>query len=92
MAALGLSCCLRASLFAVSGDYSLAAVCGLLTAVASLSVERKRQGLWASVTVARGLQSTGSVVVVHGLSCPAARGISLEQKSNHCPLHCKADS
>jgi len=31
------------------------------------------------------LQSTGSVVVVHRLSCPAARGIFLDQGSNLCP-------
>ena len=32
-------------------------------------------GMWASVVVARGLQSAGSVVVVHGLSCSVACGI-----------------
>ena len=92
LATLGLGCCSWASLVAVSGDYSPAAARGLFTAVASLTVEHKLWGLWASVIVARGLQSTGSVVVVHGLSCPAARGILLDQKSNRCPLHCKADS
>ena len=56
--------------------------CGarLLIAVASLVAEHGLQarGLQqlqcvSSVVVARGLQSTGSVVVVHGLSCSAAR-------------------
>ena len=44
---------------------------------------------------ARGLQwflSVSSVAVVHGLSCPMARGIFLEQGSNLCPLHWQEDS
>ena len=49
-------------------------------------------GMRASVVVARGLQSAGSVVVVHGLSCSAACGIFLDQDSNPCPLHWQADS
>ena len=40
-----------------------------------------------SVAVARELQSAGSVVVAHGLSCSAACGIFLDQGSNPCPLH-----
>ncbi|KAJ8798263.1 hypothetical protein J1605_001388 [Eschrichtius robustus] len=38
--------------------------------------------MWASVVVACGLQSTGSVVVVHGPSCSMACGIFLDQGSN----------
>ena len=34
----------------------------------------------------------GSVVVVHGLSCPAACRIFPDQGSNLCPLHWQADS
>ena len=49
-------------------------------------------GTWASVAVARRLWSSGSVVVVHGLSCSAACGIFLDQGSNQCPLHWQADS
>ena len=45
-----------------------------------------------SVVVARELQSAGSVVVAHGLSCSAACGIFLGQGSNPCPLHWQADS
>ena len=41
----------------------------------------------SSVAVACGLQSTGSVVVVHRLSCSAACGIFPHQGSNPCPLH-----
>ena len=45
-----------------------------------------------SVVVARGLQSTGSVVVAHGRSCSVACGIFPDQGSNLCPLHWQADS
>ena len=44
-----------------------------------------RCGAWA-------LGARGSVVVAHGLSCSAARGILLDQGSNLCPLHWQADS
>ena len=75
--------------------------CGarLLTVVASLVAEHGLQahrlsscGTWASVVVARGLQSTGPVVVAHGLSCSAACGIFPDQGSNPCSLHWQADS
>ena len=45
----------------------------------------------ASIVSERGLYSTGSVVVVHGLSCPATSGIFLDQGSNPHPLHWQAD-
>ena len=47
------------------------------------------QQLWhaGSAVVLRELQSTGSVVVVHGLSCSVACGIFPEQGLNPCPLH-----
>ena len=39
------------------------------------------------------LESTWvSVVVVHGVSCPAACGIIPEQGWNPCPLHWQVDS
>ena len=51
-------------------------------------------GAWASVVMvrglsscARGLQSAGSVVVTHRLSCSVACGIYPDQGSNPCPLH-----
>ena len=52
------------------------------------------QQLWHTglVVVARGLQSAGSVVVAHGLSCSVACGIFPDQGSNPCPLHWQADS
>ena len=39
-----------------------------------------------------GSRRAGSVVVAHGLSCSAARGILPDQGSNPCPLHWQADS
>ena len=36
---------------------------------------------------AQAQEPKGSVVVEHGLSCPAACGIFLDQGSNLCPLH-----
>ena len=66
---------------------SLVVVCGLLIAVASPVAEHALQahGL-------QQLQHAGSGVVMHGLSCSAARGILPDQGSNWCPLHCKADA
>ena len=49
-------------------------------------------GARASVVAARGLQSAGSVAVVHRLSCSTACGIFPDQGSNLCPLHWQADS
>ena len=79
--------------------YSLAAVRRLLIAVPSLlqstgSVVLGLQQLQhvGSVVVALGLQSTGSGVVVHGLSCSMACGIFLYQASNLSLLHWQADS
>ena len=46
-----------------------------------------------SVVAALGFWSTGSVVAVHGLSCPsAACGIFLDQESNPRLLHWQVDS
>jgi len=45
------------------------------------------QSVWTSVVAA-----LGSVVVVHGLSCPMAYGIFWDQESNPCLLHWQADS
>ena len=99
LAALGLRFCTWA--FSSCGKRGLLfiVVCGLLMVVASLVVEHGLQvhglqQLWhgGSVVVACELQSAGSVVVVHGLSCSAACGIFPEQGSNPCPLHWQADS
>ena len=99
LAALGLHCCEWD--FSSCGEWGLLfiAVLRLLIAVASFIVEhglkgRGLQQLWhaGSVVVARELQSTGSVVVAHGLCCFAACGIFTGQGSNPCALHWQADS
>ena len=76
LAALDLRCCTRAF---SSCSFSLRWLL-LLRSMGSI-------GAWALVVVARGLQSTGSVVVAHGLSCSAACGIFPDQRSNPCPLY-----
>ena len=45
-----------------------------------------------SVAVVPGLESTGSIVVAYGLSCPKGCGIFPDQGSNPCLLHWQADS
>ena len=63
-----------ATLGAVSG--LLIAVLGSALPLPFSSLSRVQTlALGASVVVALGLQSTGSVVVVHRFSCPAACGI-----------------
>ena len=42
--------------------------------------------------MAPGLYSTDSVVMVHKLSCPGARGICLVQRLKLCNLHWQVDS
>ena len=74
------------------GGYSLAVVLKLLIVVTSLAVERRLQCARASADAAPGLQSTGSVVVVHRIRCSMACGIFLDQGTNLCLLHWQADS
>ena len=45
-----------------------------------------------SVVAALGLQSRGSIVVAHGLSCSVVCGIDPDEVSNLCLLHSQADS
>ena len=45
-----------------------------------------------SVVMACRLQSAGSIVVAHGLSCSMACGVFPNQCLNQCPLHWQADS
>ena len=47
---------------------------------------------WLHLLQSTGSRCTGSVVVVHGLSCSTARRIFPDQGSNPCPLHWQADS
>ena len=87
------------SLVAVSGGHSSLRGTGfslwwllLLRSTGSRHAGFNSCGTRASVVVHRGLQSAGSVVVAHGLSCSAACGIFPDQGSNPCPLHWQADS
>ena len=57
-------------------------MCGLLIAVASLVAEPGLQNAQASRDVAPRLQSTGPIVVAHGLSRSLALGIFPDQGSN----------
>ena len=68
-----------------SGSHSLAAVRGLLFAVACL-MEHRLRGTQASEVADSGLDSTGSVVVAHRLGCSVACGIFLDQGLNPCLL------
>ena len=70
---------MKLSLVVVGRKYSLAAVSGLPVAVASLVAEH-------------GLQSAGSVLVAHRLSCLSACGIFQDQGSNPHPLCWQVDS
>ena len=85
--------CAGFSIFAVCGlslvvvnGASLVAVRGLLIVVAS-RCEARALGTQASI-----VRLAGSVVVVHGLSCPVACGILVDQGLNPCRLHWQVDS
>ena len=47
---------------------------------------------WPLLLRSTGSRRAGSVIVAHGPSCSAARGILPDQGSNPCPLHWQADS
>ena len=74
----------------------LVAVRGLSLAVASAG--HSPTGIRRLLTVVAfpvwspGSRGAGSVVVVHGLSCPAAHGIFLDKRWNLCPLQWQVDS
>ena len=71
MTVLGLCCCVNCPPAAESRGYSIAVVCGLLTAASSLFAERGLQGTQASIA-ACGLSICGSRAREHGLnSCDA---------------------
>ena len=81
----------RLSLVASRGAI-LCCSAGLLIARRVLFLRSTGSRRMRSVVVACGLQSTGSVVVAHGLSCSSACGIFPDQGSNPCPLHWQVDS
>ena len=78
---LGLHCC--------AGFFSS---CGESLVVTFLVSEHRLKGVLASVTGAPGRWSAGSVVVAHGLSCPVACGIFLDQRLNLRLLHWQVGS
>ena len=80
------------SLVSSSRGCSLILVCGLLTVVASLVSEHRLQGAWASEVAAPKLQTTGSTVAAHRLSCSPACGLFPDQGSDPRLLHWQADS
>ena len=80
------------SLVAMSRGYPLVAMCGLLIAMASLVGGAGAPGHMGSGDVTPRLLSTGSVAVVHRLSCSEACGIFLDQGSNPCRPHWQVDS
>ena len=90
LAVLGLCCCAGFSLVVMTRGYSLVALCRLLIAVACCGA----QVLGCSDFSSCGskLQSTASIVVAHGLSCSAARGIFLDQVLNPSHLHWPVNS
>ena len=85
------------SLVAASGGYPSLRCAGfsLWWLLSLLSMGSRRMGFSSCgtwVVVAHGLQSAGSVVVAHGLSCSAACGIVPDQGLNPCPLQWQVDS
>ena len=64
----------------------------LLIAVASLVAEHGLWGARASAVSGPGLQTTGSIVVVHRLSCSTARGTFPGQTSSPRLLHWQVGS
>ena len=66
--------------------FPLAAARGFLTVREPLTAEHKLWGIWVSVVVAPGLQSTGLVIVANRLSLSVARGIFPDQGSKPCLL------
>ena len=61
-------------------------------AQASLAVKHRLPHLQALEVTAPGLESTGSTVVAHGLSCSMACWFFLDQGSHLCPLLWQRDS
>lgn len=64
----------------------------LLQSTGSRHVGFSRHIAEGSAVVGLGLESTGSVVVAHGLCCSRASGLFPDQRLNLCPLHWLVDS
>ena len=85
LAVLGLRCCAPA--FSSCSEQGLPSRCGVRP-----SRCRGFSCCRALVVEAARLESTGSGVMVHGLSCSAAHGIFPDQGANLCLLHWQVDS
>ena len=68
--------------FSSCGEQGLPSSCGVHTVVVSPVVEHRLQTAQTPVIAAHRLQSTGSVAVLHRLSCSVAWGILLGQGLN----------
>ena len=86
LAVLYIPCLAGFSLVGGIRGYCLVAVCRLLIAVVSIVSKHGLEGTRTSAVAPPGLESTGSAVVVQGLSCSAACGIFLDQGMNLNPL------
>ena len=80
LATLGLHCCSQA--FPSCSKQGLLFSCGGFSCCRAWAPDAQ-----ASVVAAPRLQSTGSVVAVHGLSCSVASGVFPNLASSPCPLH-----
>jgi len=91
---LSLCCCVGFSLIVVSGATEQLRCAGFsLWWSPLLHLGRSHIPCTGSaVAVVPRSQSTGSIVVVHRLSCSAAGGIFLKQGPNSCLLHWQMDS
>ena len=89
---LDLHCCKQT--FSSFSERGLSSSCSAQASQCSdfLVGEHKLQLTRAPVVVARRVQSVGSLVVAHQLSCPKACGIFPDQGWNPCLLHGHADS
>ena len=98
LAVLGLRCCAWAFSSWASGGYSSLQCVGfslrwllLLRSTGSRHEGFSSCGSWALEcrlsSYGSRAKSTGSVVVVYGLSCSTLCGISPDQRLNPCPLH-----
>ena len=94
LVALGLCCCAQAfTSCGEQGRLTSGAALPCVVAEHRLQAHRLQQLQHAgSVVAAPGLQSTGSIVVVHGLSCSATCGIFLYPRMNPRLLHWQANS
>ena len=92
LAVSGLCCYAGFPLVAGSRVYSPLVVHGLLFVVTSPVVEHGLWDTWAFVAVAPRLQSTGSIVVAHRLSCCPTWEVLPDQGSNLCLLHWQENS